>query len=107
TGRRRMQTAAAIALSYVGERLERPVPDDVAARLLRAARGNAVKLVAAVAESRPKSDRFGLFWVARAVAKQSRLLRRRPARRTRLVLASPFFRRRALTQSGAMALAEA
>lgn len=73
--RRGLHTAAAVALGYVRERLQRPVPDTVLASLEKGAVRRPVALLAALAETRPKTDRIGFFWLARAVAKQNRLLR--------------------------------
>jgi len=90
--RRRLSTAAAIALGYVRERLERDIPSATLARLEAVAGRNPLRLVAAIAEARPKSTRFGLFSLPRALAKQSRLLRvyRRANRKSRIVIAWPF-----------------
>ena len=104
--RRRLRTAAAIALGYVRERLERPIPDEIIRGLERAAFGNPVKLVATVAEARPKSDRLGLFWLARAAAKQSRLfrVRRRTKPQGKIILPSFLHRPRVSANQGEFAL---
>ncbi len=88
--RRGLSAAAAIALGYVHEKLECPVPAEVRGKLEAAALANPANLLGVVAEARPKSDRLGLFWMARAVAKQSRLIRsrRHSARTSRVSLAS-------------------
>lgn len=90
--RRGMQAPAAIALGYLRERLDRPVPAELLERIGRVAARKPLVLLAAVAEVRPKSGALHFFWFARTWAKQSRLLRRfRSApRRGRLVLASIF-----------------
>lgn len=88
--RRNLLAASTIALSYVRERLECPVPTGVLVQLETAARRSPLMLVSTVAQARPKTDRFGLFWLARALAKQSRLLRvqRRDRRPNKVKLAS-------------------
>ncbi len=94
-GKRRLGAAAFTALFYARERLEKPVPDSVLAALERGAAAYPFQLAAAVAESRPKSDRIDLSWLARTMAKQGRLLRgrrRQRGERSPLVLASPFGR---------------
>lgn len=106
--RRRLRTAAAIALGYSSERLECPVPAEIIESLENAALRNPVKLLATVAEARPKSNSFGLFWLARAVTKQSRLFRvgRRTTKQSRLVLASPFRRPVSALPDGEFALSQ-
>ena len=90
--RRRLHAAAAIALGYVAERLERPVPDATLRKFEHQAIRRPSTLIAALAETRPKARKIGLFWFLRAVAKQGRLLRthRRSSGRRRVVLPSPF-----------------
>jgi hypothetical protein len=73
--RRRLQTPAAVALSYVRARLDRHVPEQMLARLERRAIRRPMALLGALAETRPKTDAIGFFWATRAIAKQSRLLR--------------------------------
>jgi hypothetical protein len=73
--RHRLQAPAAIALSYLAERLGRPVPGPVLRRLEAGAAARPLVLLAAVSETRPKSRTLGLAWLARAVSKQCRLFR--------------------------------
>ena len=73
--RRRLQAPAAVALGYAAERLERLVPEAPRARLEAAAFRRPFALIGALAETRPKSRTPGSFWLARAVAKQARLLK--------------------------------
>lgn len=80
--RRRLHAPAAAALGYVREQLLRPVPESVVAQLEQAAARRPVALLGALAETRPKTGRIGFFWLARAVAKQSRLLRTHRKRAT-------------------------
>ena len=105
-GRRRLSAAAAIALGYVRECLDCPVPAEVLGRLEAAALARPARLLGVVAEARPKSDRLGLFWLARLVAKQSRLFRsrRRAARPSRVHLASVLKGRAGKDRQGAFAL---
>lgn len=90
--RRSMHAPAAVALGYLRERLERPVPADLLDRLGRIAARRPAALLAAIAEVRPKSGAFRFFWFVRTWAKQGRLLRRsrNAPGRSRLVLASIF-----------------
>lgn len=89
-GNCRMYAPAAVALGYVRDRLARPVPGPLLARLEGAAVRRPLVTLGALAETRPKSTRIGFFWVVRAVAKQARLLRGRPrSSRSRIVLPSP------------------
>lgn len=91
---RRLEAPTAVALSYVSTRLGRNVPPLLLSRIEASALRRPLALIGALAETRPKSRTLGLFWVTRAVAKQSRLLRRywqSPTRR-RVVLPSPFGR---------------
>jgi hypothetical protein len=76
---RRLHGPAAVALSYVNGRLERPVPGPLLARLERTAARRPFAFLAALAETRPKTSRIGLFWIVRALAKQRRLMRSRPS----------------------------
>jgi hypothetical protein len=75
--RRGLEGPAAGALSYVTERLQRPVPESLIARLESRALREPLALAAKLAEARPKSGRIGLAWMMRLVAKQSRLWRGR------------------------------
>jgi Uncharacterised nucleotidyltransferase len=88
--RRRMAAPGAIALGYMRERLERPVPAAILVRLMHEARRHPIALFAAIAETSPKARAFGIHPVARLLAKQSRLIGvyRKKAKRQRLVLAS-------------------
>lgn len=86
--RRRLQAAAAIALSYVDERLQRQVPLPVLRQLQSAAARHPFASLAIIAETRPKERRSAFFWVARALAKQKRLLRRERKSVSPLVWAS-------------------
>jgi hypothetical protein len=88
--RRGMQAAGAIALGYARERLERPVPTEALQRISRAASRRPIALTAAIAETRPKPTGLGVFWLARAWAKQSRLYstHRKKGKASRIVLAS-------------------
>lgn len=90
--RRRLHAGAAIGLGYVRERLHRAVPDALLDNMEREAIRRPVSLLAALAETRPKTDKVGFFWLARALAKQRRLLKShyRPAsgRRRSVVLPS-------------------
>lgn len=89
-GNCRMHAPAAVALGYVRDRLDRPVPGPLLARLERAAVRRPLVTLGALAETRPKSKKVGFFWFVRAVAKQGRLLRGRPkSGRSRVVLPSP------------------
>ncbi|MEP9389177.1 nucleotidyltransferase family protein [Mesorhizobium sp. KR9-304] len=107
--RRRLHAAAATALGYARERLERPVPESVIVSLEKKAARRPVSLLAALAETRPKTDRIGFFWLARAVAKQSRLMRTYRRRfsgdRRRVVLPS-LLTGGSVTASGAKVLEE-
>jgi hypothetical protein len=98
--RGRLHAAAAIALGYVGERLERTVPVATLRKFEKDAIRRPSSLLAALAETRPKARKIGVFWLLRAVAKQGRLLRthRRSSDRRRVILPSPLaFRRPAAT----------
>jgi Uncharacterised nucleotidyltransferase len=75
--RRGLQGAAASGLSYVAERLQRPLPESLIARLESHAIRAPLALAAKLAETAPKTDRIGLSWMMRLVAKQSRLWRAR------------------------------
>lgn len=90
---RRLSAAAAVALGYVAERLERPVPVEVLDALATEALAHPLRLAGTIAEARPKSDRISFPWLARAASKQTRLIRsgRRERRKSSgLALASPF-----------------
>jgi hypothetical protein len=76
-GRRGLAGPAAGALSYMVERLQRPVPESLIARLERSALRKPLALAAKLAEAKPKSDHIGLAWMMRLAAKQSRLWRGR------------------------------
>jgi len=103
---RRLHAPAAVALGYVKERLERSVPGPLLARLGRTAARRPFASLAALAETRPKTDGLGLFWFVRALSKQSRLLRSRPsAPHSRIVVAMPGLRGRA-HGSGPMVLSQ-
>ena len=87
---RRLHAPAAVALGYVNERLERPVPGPLLVRFERAAANRPLALFAALAETRPKTSRIGFFWIVRILAKQSRLSRKRAsAAHSRIVLPLP------------------
>jgi hypothetical protein len=102
-----LHAPAAVALGYVRERLLRPVPAPLLARLGEAAARRPLGLLASLAETRPKAGSIGFFWIVRALAKQSRLLRSRPARsRSPIVLPSPAFDRPELG-SGPLVLEQA
>jgi hypothetical protein len=90
--RRRLETPAAVALGYVRARLGRPVPEALLSRLEARALRRPLALFGALAETRPKAPTLGFFWLTRAVAKQSRLLRPywRNRTRRRVVLPSLF-----------------
>jgi hypothetical protein len=90
--RRRLETPAAVALGYVRTRLGRPVPEALLSRLEASALRRPLALFGALAETRPKARTLGFFWLMRAVAKQSRLLRPHWRNRTRrrVVLPSLF-----------------
>jgi Uncharacterised nucleotidyltransferase len=93
--KRRLSAAALTALGYLRNRLGRPVPDTALAALEREAAAHPLQLAGAIAESRPKSGRIDLSWLARATAKQGRLLRgrrRQRGERSPLVFARPFGR---------------
>lgn len=75
--RRGLQGPAAGALSYVAERLQRPLPESLIARLESHALRAPLALAAKLAEAKPKTHRIGLSWMMRLVAKQSRLWRGR------------------------------
>lgn len=89
--RRRLQAAAAIALGYVSDRLDREVPAELQRKFERSAYSHPFGLLAAAAETRPKARTVGLAWLLRAVAKQGRLWRthRRSSARRRVVLSRP------------------
>lgn len=90
----RLQAPATLALRYVHDRLQRPVPASLLERLGEATARRPLALLASLSEMRPKSRRIGPFWIVRALAKQSRLLRGRAARsRSKTVLPSPVFGR--------------
>lgn len=76
-GARGLEGPAAGALSYVAERLQRPVPAALIERLETDALRKPLALAARLAETRPKSDGFGLAWTMRLLAKQTRLRRGR------------------------------
>ena len=99
--RRSMQAAGAIALGYVREHLERPVPVEILERMVRASGRRPFALVASIAESRPKSRAPGFFWFVRAWAKQGRLFSayRKTRKRRKILLASIFPARRAAGQA--------
>ncbi|MBB5751648.1 nucleotidyltransferase family protein [Prosthecomicrobium pneumaticum] len=86
--RRRLDVAGALVLGYVRERLQRPVPEGMLRRLEGRAGRHPLRLLATVAEARPKNASLGFFWTARLFAKQMRhgLARRRKRVRSRLVL---------------------
>lgn len=88
-GQRRLVAAAAIALTYVDERLGRPLPGPILAALAGGAIGRPLSLAAALAETRPKERRSLPFALARLVAKQWRLRGRVRHRRSPLALARP------------------
>lgn len=75
--RRGLQGPAAGALRYVVERLQRPLPESLIARLESHALREPLALAAKLVETKPKTDRVGLSWMLRLVAKQSRLWRGR------------------------------
>ena len=85
---RNMAAASVVALSYLHQRLDRHIPADIFERLLCRAGHRPFDLAASIAECRPKSSGLGFFWLARALAKQSRLLSlfRKTRKRRRLVL---------------------
>lgn len=72
---RRMTAAALIALTYAGERLQRPVPEDVLATLDREAGARPLSSLASLIEARPKSSGLDLPWLLRGAVKQFRLAR--------------------------------
>ncbi|MCX7304886.1 MAG: nucleotidyltransferase family protein [Hyphomicrobiales bacterium] len=74
---RRLHAPAAVALGYVKERLERPVPQSLLARLGSAAAARPLALLATLSETRPKATSVGISLIVRALAKQRRLLRAR------------------------------
>jgi hypothetical protein len=87
---RRLHGPAAVALGYVKVRLERAVPGPLLTRLERTAARRPLAFLAALAETRPKTGHIGLFWLVRALSKQRRLSRSRPAApHSRIVLPSP------------------
>ncbi|MEO8667849.1 MAG: hypothetical protein ABI399_04985, partial [Bauldia sp.] len=55
--------------------LDRPVPAALIARLEKAAMRRPLAFLGALAETRPKTRAVGFHWLARAIAKQSRLSR--------------------------------
>lgn len=75
---RRLHAPAAVALGYVEERLGRSVPGPLLARFGRTASRRPFASLAALSETRPKTEGLGMFWIVRALSKQSRLLRNRP-----------------------------
>lgn len=92
---RRLHAPAAVALGYVDQRLGRPVPGTLLARFGQTASRRPFASLAALAKTRPKTEGLGMFWIVRALSKQTRLLRSRPsASHTRIVRAIPGFRRR-------------
>lgn len=76
---RGMHAPAAVALSYVDERLERAVPGSLIARFRRAAAKRPLVSLAALAETRPKTT-YGMFWLIRGLSKLRRIPRSRPSR---------------------------
>ncbi len=91
-----LHAPAAVALGYVHDRLGRPVSRSLLERLARVASHRPLALMAALSETRPKAGTVGFFWIARAVAKQSRLIRSRSGEpRSPLVLPSPALHRAA------------
>ncbi len=88
---RHLHTPATVALGYVGSRLARDVP----ARTLRNAEHGALReplrLLAAVAETRPKARTVGIAWFLRALVKQRRLWRehRTVSARSPVILSRP------------------
>jgi hypothetical protein len=91
--RRGLDAPAAIGLGYVHTRLDRPVPEAMLSRLETHAFRRPLAMFGALSESRPKTGKVGFFWLTRAIAKQSRLLRlwrsKSSAGRRRVVLPSP------------------
>lgn len=73
--KRRLRAAAAIALLYARERLNRPVPDEFLDTLEAAAARQPLQSLAAVVESRPKAGRVGVSWAVRGVVKHTRMWR--------------------------------
>lgn len=82
TDRRRLHAPGAVALRYVHERLERPVPDPVLRRLEKAAFRDPLALGGVLARSRPQAGAIGRL--VRAAAMGSR----RPGSRRHTVLPS-------------------
>lgn len=100
----RLHAPAVVALGYVHDRLARPVPAPLLERLAKTASRRPLALLASLSETRPKAGSIGFFWMVRALAKQSRLLRSRPAAsRSPIILPSPVFDR-AEVAAGPMSL---
>lgn len=76
---RRMHAPAAVALGYIDERLERPVPRPLVARFRTKAAHRPFASLAALAETRPKTG-YGAFWLIRGLSKLHRVRRSRSSR---------------------------
>jgi hypothetical protein len=71
---RRIEAAAAIALSYLRGPLELPVPDDVLCRLEARARRRPLRFAASLLEARPKREHSVPSALARGAARAGRLV---------------------------------
>jgi hypothetical protein len=75
---RGMHAAAAVALGYIDERLDRPVPGPLIARFRKMAARRPLASLAALAETRPKAN-YSVFWPIRALSKLHRVRRSQPS----------------------------